>query len=31
MAKKTFQQLSSEIVTKAKDGTLTIGAAIAFA
>ena len=31
MAKKTFQQLSSEIVTKAKDGTLTIGEAIDFA
>ena len=30
MAKKTFQQLSSEIVTKAKDGTLTIGEAIDF-
>jgi integrase len=31
MAKKTFQQLSSEIVTKAKNGTLTIGEAIDFA
>jgi len=31
MAKKTFQQLSSEIITKAKDGTLTVGEAIDFA
>ncbi len=30
MAKKTFQQLSSEIITKAKDGTLTVGEAIDF-
>lgn len=30
MAKKTFQQLSSEIISKAKDGTLTIGEAIDF-
>lgn len=31
MAKKTFQQLSSEIINKAKDGTLTIGEALDFA
>lgn len=31
MAKQTFQELSSEIVTKAKNGTLTVGEAIDFA
>ena len=30
MAKETFQQISSEIIKKAKDGTLTIGEAIDF-
>ena len=30
MAQETFQQLSSEIISKAKDGTLTIGEAIDF-